>query len=241
MRVWDLDTGEPVYEPLAGHNGNVLAVAVGQLDGRPIAVSASEDFTVRVWDLAAGEPLGGPLEGHDNLVKAVAVGAAGRPPGRGLRRLRQLVRVWDLATRAGRWVSRWRATRLGQRGGRRGAAMAARSRSRAATTSTVRVWDLAAGGGVGGPLVGHNGWVLAVAVGERGRPIAVSGGLDGTVRVWDLAAGGSLGGPLVHARFVNAVAVGAIGDRSRAASGDARRGCGQSWQRRSPTQARTLR
>ena len=86
----------------------------------------------------------------------------------------------------------------------------------------VRVWDLAAGGPLGEPLVGHDDWVKAVAVGELGgRPVAVSGSIDGTVRVWDLAAGGPLGGPLVHDRFVNAVAVGGLDARSLAAAGDA--------------------
>ena len=86
----------------------------------------------------------------------------------------------------------------------------------------MRVWDLKARGPLGAPLVGHDDWVLAVAVGELGgRPIAVSGGIDGTVRVWDLEAGGPLGGPLVHDRFVNAVALGELHDRSPAASGDA--------------------
>jgi hypothetical protein len=78
------------------------------------------------------------------------------------------------------------------------------------------------GGPLGEPLVGHGDWVNAVALGELGgRPIAVSGGIDGTVRVWDLEAGGPLGGPLVHDHFVNAVAVGELHDRSLAASGDA--------------------
>ncbi|WP_281897701.1 hypothetical protein [Phytohabitans aurantiacus] len=30
----------------------MTAVAVGQLDGRPIIVSGSDDYTVRVWDQA---------------------------------------------------------------------------------------------------------------------------------------------------------------------------------------------
>ena len=67
----------------------VTAVAVGELDGRPVVVSGGGDATVRVWDLATGDPVGDPLTGHTGGVTAVAVGAAGRPPGRGHRRRRR--------------------------------------------------------------------------------------------------------------------------------------------------------
>jgi WD40 repeat protein len=46
VRVWDLDAGELLYEPLEGHDGNVLAVVVGELGGRPIAVSGGDDFSL---------------------------------------------------------------------------------------------------------------------------------------------------------------------------------------------------
>jgi hypothetical protein len=77
--------------------GSILAVAVGELGGRPIVVSASDDFTVRVWDLAAGKPLGGLLEGHDNIVNAVAVGELGGRPIAVSGGCDKLVWVWDLA------------------------------------------------------------------------------------------------------------------------------------------------
>jgi WD40 repeat protein len=52
--VWDLGRGDPLGDPFTGDTGGVTAVAVGELDGRPIVVSGSWDSTVRVWDLATG-------------------------------------------------------------------------------------------------------------------------------------------------------------------------------------------
>ena len=46
----------------------VRAVAVGELEGRPVVVSGSADRTVRVWDLATGAPVGDPFTGHTGWV-----------------------------------------------------------------------------------------------------------------------------------------------------------------------------
>ena len=54
--MWDLATGDAWSgDPFTGHTGAVRAVAVGELDGRPVVVSGSSDGTVRVWDLATGD------------------------------------------------------------------------------------------------------------------------------------------------------------------------------------------
>jgi hypothetical protein len=41
---------ERAHAAVTAHTGTVWAVAVGQLDGRPIAVTGSVDRTLRVWD-----------------------------------------------------------------------------------------------------------------------------------------------------------------------------------------------
>ena len=81
--------------------------------------------------------------------------------------------------------------------------------------STVRVWRLADGIPVGGPLRGHDGWVRAVAAGALpdGTPVIISGGNDDTVRVRRLADGTPVGEPLRgHHGPVFAVAAGALPD-----------------------------
>src|SRR5262249_62321051 len=93
--VGGLGGGGRVCEPLAGHDSNVTAVAVGELHGRAIAVSGSEDFTVRMWDLEAGQPLG-TLGGHEVFVRAVALGELGGRPIAVSGGDDETVRVWDL-------------------------------------------------------------------------------------------------------------------------------------------------
>jgi hypothetical protein len=39
------------HQILEGHTGAVLGVALGAVDGRPVALSGSDDHTVRLWNL----------------------------------------------------------------------------------------------------------------------------------------------------------------------------------------------
>jgi WD40 repeat protein len=48
---------------LTGHSREINAVALGSLDGRPIAITGSGDETVRIWDLTDGSLIGQPLTG----------------------------------------------------------------------------------------------------------------------------------------------------------------------------------
>jgi WD40 repeat protein len=95
VRVWDAATGVAIGEPFTGHTGSVNAVAMGQLEGRPVIVSGSADRTVRVWDAATGVAIGEPFTGHTGSVNAVAMGQLEGRPVIVSGSADRTVRVWD--------------------------------------------------------------------------------------------------------------------------------------------------
>jgi WD40 repeat protein len=66
IRIWDVETGAGVGNPLKGHTSYVKSVAYSP-DGRHI-ISGSDDMTIRIWDAETGAPVGRPLEGHYGTV-----------------------------------------------------------------------------------------------------------------------------------------------------------------------------
>jgi hypothetical protein len=82
------------------HTGLVTTVAVGEVDGRTIAITGGDDHTVRIWDLRDGMPIGQPLTGHTDSVTAVAVGELDGQPIAVTGSDDHTVRIWDLTARA---------------------------------------------------------------------------------------------------------------------------------------------
>lgn len=186
LQVWDPASDGDVQRILTGHDGPVLALAVGAVEGRTVAISGGVDGTVRMWDLARKAQVGSTLNGHKGAVWALATGtvegrAVAVSGGGGT------MRVWDLArgtqlgqTMTGHDGTVW-AIAVGPLDGRPVAVSGG-------ADGTVRVWDLAGGTQWGRALTGHEGAVRAVAVGAiDGREVAVSGS-GGVIRVWDLAS-----------------------------------------------------
>jgi hypothetical protein len=66
-RIWDVATGQPIGQPLRGHNADVWVSAFSP-DGKRV-VTASNDRTARLWDATIGRPIGQPLTGHEKAVE----------------------------------------------------------------------------------------------------------------------------------------------------------------------------
>ena len=84
VRVWDLSTGEPLSNPVAGEMVQppvnlylpVLAVATHMgtnADGSEwaVGISSGDDYSIRVWSLATGKVTYPPLRRHTRCVRAL--------------------------------------------------------------------------------------------------------------------------------------------------------------------------
>lgn len=160
---------------LEGHSGPVWGVALSR-DGT-IAVSASDDKTLKVWDVKRGLELR-TLKGHSGPVRDVA-----------LSKDKQLavsasddktLRVWD--------VKKGLELRSleGHAGPVRDVALSNDSKIAlsASDDKTLKVWDVAAGLELR-TLEGHTDAVVTVAMSEE-CGLAISGSHDSTLRVWEL-------------------------------------------------------
>ena len=166
---------------LTGHSDAVTGVAVSA-DGR-LAVSASNDKTLKVWELASGRELR-TLTGHSGWVFGAAVSPDGRlaVSASGDHTLK----VWELAS------GRKLRTLKGHSNAVRGVAVSADGRVAVSGSwdKTLKVWDVARGRELR-TLTGHSNAVVGVAVSADGR-LAVSASDDKTLKVWELVTGEAL-------------------------------------------------
>ncbi|WP_078877002.1 caspase family protein [Streptomyces sp. 150FB] len=216
-----------VHRLLQGHTKTVGCVAVGALDGRPIAVTGSADETVRVWDLASQRQIGEPL--HVGIsVSAVAIGELGDYTVALTGAVDGTVKIWDLS--AGQeyghaltgHTNRVESIAVGTVHGRPVVLTAS-------ADGTARIWDLIERRQLGADLAAHKRTVRDADLGQLdGRPVAITGGEDKAVYVWDLSEvfdGGNAyidGSPLIGpADAVTAVSVAQLDGRAVALVGDA--------------------
>jgi WD40 repeat protein len=196
LRLWDLEMGNQIGDPLAGHewavNGALLLP-----DGKR-ALSWSDDTTIRLWDLETGKQLGEPFLGHDSAVNGALLLPTRKRAFSWSRD--KTMRLWDLET--GKQTGE---PLTGHKHGANGALLLPDGK-RALSWSddtTMRLWDLETGQQVGNPLIGHESCVIGALLLPCGT-VALSWSLDKTLRLWDLETGKQTGEPLArHEDFVN--------------------------------------
>ncbi|MCX5180749.1 WD40 repeat domain-containing protein [Streptomyces virginiae] len=219
--VRDRATGQPVGRPLTGHTGKVWDVATTVVDGRPVAVTASADHTLRTWDLSHALAHGGPSRaGHTATVTAVTAAVLDGSPVVVTAGADRTLRVRDLST--GRQVTAPVAGLEGEVT----AMVASEVDGRpvivtAGSGDTLHLLDPVGGDHVGEPVTSHHGRVLALAGATLGgRPVVVTAGTDRTAAIWDLATRRPVGEPLTgHTSRVTAVATTELAGRPVAVTG----------------------
>lgn len=215
-----------VHRLLSGHTKSVRCVAVGGLDGRPIAVTGGQDGTARVWDLTSQRQIGDPLR-VGIAVSAIAMGDLGDYTVALTGGQDGTVRVWDLS--AGQ---EYGAPLTGHTNQVQSIVVGAIDGHPVVLTAsadgTARVWDFVTRRQLGAALSAHRRTVWDADLGElKGRPVAITGGDDKAVHVWDLSEvlhGGDArldGSPLIGpSQAVTAVCLARLDDRTVALVGD---------------------
>jgi WD40 repeat protein/MinD-like ATPase involved in chromosome partitioning or flagellar assembly len=166
---------------LQGHTGSVRSVSLSS-DAK-LALSGSEDTTVRLWDLSSAELLR-TFQGHTDAVQTVAlssdgaIGISGSNDG--------TIIIWNLDT--GKVVKRL----TGHSAAVHAVALSANAEYALSGSKdkTVVLWDLKTGQKLKS-LRGHSEAVAAVAISPDGR-FAASGSYDKIIVLWDLKLGRSL-------------------------------------------------
>ena len=75
IRVYDINTGTPVLDPLKGHEDLVRSVLWSR-DGSKL-FSASHDKTIRCWNSGTGKQTGQPWTGHTDRISSLSLSPDG--------------------------------------------------------------------------------------------------------------------------------------------------------------------
>ncbi|KAG9076262.1 hypothetical protein FRC06_009602, partial [Ceratobasidium sp. 370] len=212
VRVWDMDTGALVGDPLIGHSAAVASVAFSP-DGRRI-VSGSYDETVRMWDANTGGLIGSPLVEHPHRVYSVAFSPDGRYTAHGTSG--NAVRIWN-----GETSTSTGSPFVASSGRISSVAFSSDGRYIASgSMDGVQLWNAAEVTPIGKLHSGHSFDVTCIAISPDNRFIA-SGSKDKTIRIWDLDKHSRTDTVLAgHFGHVNSVAFSPDGDRIASGSQD---------------------
>ena len=181
--VWNTDDWRE-EALLVGHQGAIASLAMPTGSADKIAVSSSEDQSLKIWQLGQAKPAGDRFTGHGGWVSGIALSKSEK---------RLVSASWDGTLKVWDTESRNELATLEGHDGRVLAVDLSRDGSQAVSggaDGTVRLWDVEAGKEVA-KLTGHVRDVTAICYLRGGRRV-ISGGVDGTVRLWDVAAGKEL-------------------------------------------------
>src|SRR5262249_2539952 len=73
VRVWDLELGGAVMEPLRGHEGEIMAVAAKNISNVNVIISGDSNGAVLIWDTNTGQLLRPGLQGLGRRVYCLAI------------------------------------------------------------------------------------------------------------------------------------------------------------------------
>ena len=174
VQLWDVAGRQRIGDPLRGHQGWVLSVAIV----RDKIVSGGNENALRLWNGVVGQPLNEPLDGHAGPVTSVAIGPDSRQIASGS--VDGTVRLWDAYTGT-------EIKRMPQTAGAITRVAFSRSGDLVASGSAdgkIRLWDLTTGG-VRAVDTGQP--VTAVALHPDGNLLA-SAGINGQITIWELSS-----------------------------------------------------
>jgi WD40 repeat protein len=210
IRIWDPTTGE-CRETLTGHTSSVSALALTR-DGSWLA-TADKQGEIRIWKPVTGE-YRHTLTGHTSSVSALALTRDGSWLATADKQGE--IRIWKPVT------GECHHTLTGHTNAVSALAIApdgswlASATDNTDTSWEVRFWDIATGAcrhtrsGPDRSMIGHSGWVSALAVAPDGSWLASASGdifTGGQIRMWDPATGECRHTLTGHARGVTALAV----------------------------------
>ncbi len=205
--VWDTNTRQSVFAPLAGHTDWVNALAYSP-DGTILA-SGSEDTTIILWDVQTGQMIGTPIPAHDAEVWSLAFSpdgtilASGSADG--------TIKLWDVSSQTllENPIEAHNDIVYSVIFNNAGDLLASGS-----ADGIIKLWTLDDLTNITSrELTGHSNWVFDVDF-SPDDALLVSGSADTTIRLWNVETGESItSGLRAHSNWVRSVEFSPTGRR----------------------------